>query len=476
MSSNNLEGYLAVPVWPNFGGERRLFRVFRGEEMVFEFLVPFSGDKAEEPAWYAYLPLQRFYEVRREEIAKAGFGKMQTEESSKAAPDADWSRFRIETEDARVREKCFFTVEKSEDAPVGGERPGVHFSPQYGWMNDPNGLIYDGKVWHLYCQHNPMDAAWCNMTWGHAVSEDLVHFTWKGDVLFPDSRGVMYSGSAILNGQAVGGGVWKIFPELPEAALLFFYTSAGHIAQGTSSENGEFTQRVAFSVDGGETLVKLADWELPNVACENRDPKLIVHQESRGLILVLYLDADRFGIFRAEMEGQDGPQFRLLHELRIPEKIECPDFFPLTNPANGRTLWAFVSASGCYYLGEFDGYVFNPLTNVKNLYANQMPFAAQSWSNADGRVFSIAWLRSFWDWKTPWTGTMSLVREFTLGEKEDGPYIRQRFVLQDGSEQIVDAFGEGRIVEWLSEDGELLNVESTLPAFPYPVYREGETH
>ena len=74
MSSNNLEGYLAVPVWPNFGGERRLFRVFRGEEMVFEFLVPFSGDKAEEPAWYAYLPLQRFYEVRREEIAKARCG------------------------------------------------------------------------------------------------------------------------------------------------------------------------------------------------------------------------------------------------------------------------------------------------------------------------------------------------------------------------------------------------------------------
>lgn len=491
-------GYLKVPVWPGFswpdyGGAIKLLRVLRDDEMIFEYYVPSSEGREDEPVWYASLPLQERYEVSRKEIAACGFDRMQS--TDELPPERNYE-YRVLTEDKKVKENCVFGAEPwSGKGALDDPRPAVHFTAQHGWINDPNGLIYDGKVWHLYCQHNPMDGAWCNMTWGHATSADLVHFSWEGDVLFPDSRGVMYSGSAILNAQKLGEkDSWKIFPELPEEALLFFYTSAGSVSKGTSSENSVFTQRAAFSVDGGRTLVKISDWELPHMAGENRDPKLILHKETRGLILVLYLDADRFGIFRAEAEGEDGPKFRLLQELRIPERIECPDFFPLTDLANGRTLWAFVSASGDYMLGEFDGFAFTPATNIKNLYANRIPFAAQSWSNAGGRALAIAWLRSFWTEHKTWTCSLSLVRELSLAEKEDGPYIRQRFVLEeglsgqklpegvelrklpDGAVEIVDSFGEDRIVERLSADGELLAVEYTLPEFPYPTYVEGETH
>lgn len=485
MMGSNLLGYLAVPVWPNYGGERRLLRVFFGEEMLFEYLVPFSGETEEEPAWYAYLPIQRFYERTLAELAAFGICQGRTpaaeaEDICRREGEADaFAAIRIETEDARLRETCFFTASPGEVPET--ERPSHHFAPPYGWMNDPNGLVFDGSVWHLYFQHNPMDAAWCNMTWGHAVSDDLVHFSWKGDVLFPDARGVMYSGCAVVN--EIEEGV-RVFPKLPKEALVFFYTSAGHISKGTSSEDGIFTQRVAVSLDGGETLVKVSDWELPNAGFENRDPKVLFHRESGALIMALYLDNDRFGLFRAET-GEDAPSFRLLHEIRFPQLIECPDFFPLRDEETGDRTWAFLTASGAYMLGRFDGYRFEPETEVKQLYANKVPFAAQTFANAGGRVLSVAWLRAFWDYKTPWTGAMSLVREYTLARKEGEPYIRQRFaggeeagirILPDGSAFEEDVFGERYIREMLHEDGEKLYVDTTMAAFPYPVYVEGETH
>lgn len=468
----NLLGYLAVPVWPNYDGEKKLLRVYRGEEMIFEFLVPFAGETEKEPVWRVYLPLQRDYEKKLEDLAGGGICR---EEAAAEAPE-----FRIETGDACLREKCFFTDVPGTEIPEAA-RPERHFVPPYGWMNDPNGLIFDGKVWHLYFQHNPMDAAWCNMTWGHAVSEDLVHFSWKGDVLFPDSRGVMYSGCAVLNKQDEGV---LIFPQLPPETLVFFYTSAGHVAKGTSSENSIFTQRAAVSLDGGETLVKISDWELPNAGLENRDPKVFFHRESGGFIMALYLDNDRFGIFRAEA-GEEKPSFRLLHEIQFPQLIECPDFFRVKNPANGKELWAFLTASGAYRLGSFDGYRFEPVTGIKNLYANKVPFAAQTWSNTGERVLSVAWLREIWDMGTPWTGAMSLVREYTLDEKDGEPYIRQSFAggetagvrtLPDGGTVAEDVFGDRYIRESLPADGEKLLVETNMPEFPYPVYVEGETH
>ena len=56
-------------------------------------------------------------------------------------------------------------------------RPQIHFTPKKQWMNDPNGMVYNNGVYHLFYQHNPDSNIHGPMYWGHATSHDLIH--WK---------------------------------------------------------------------------------------------------------------------------------------------------------------------------------------------------------------------------------------------------------------------------------------------------------
>ena len=60
--------------------------------------------------------------------------------------------------------------------PQDFHRPSYHFLPAANWMNDPNGVIQWKGRYHLFFQYNPDGAYHANMHWGHAVSDDLVHW------------------------------------------------------------------------------------------------------------------------------------------------------------------------------------------------------------------------------------------------------------------------------------------------------------
>ena len=122
-------------------------------------------------------------------------------------------------------------------------RPQIHFTTRRGWNNDPNGLVYYKGEYHLYYQHNPYEINWGNMTWGHAVSKDLLHWEELPIVLEPDDLGTMFSGSAVIDYKNTTG-----YKKGSENPLVVTYTA--------DMWDSKQQQCMAYSLDKGRTFTK----------------------------------------------------------------------------------------------------------------------------------------------------------------------------------------------------------------------------
>lgn len=275
-------------------------------------------------------------------------------------------------------------IEKTETAPLdysGKYRPLAHYTAKRGWLNDPNGLVFHNGKYLMFYQRNPVATTWENMHWGAAESTDLIHWEERDDVLFPDETGTFFSGCGIVDKKNVTG-----LKQGDTDVLLFFYTCAGSTSE--ASKGKPFTQNLAYSTDGGKTLIRYEKPIIGQIVGGNRDPKVIHYEPDDSYIMALFLDGHEFALFKSK----NLLDWNEIQRIELSEDAECPDFYPL--PADGdknNVKWVFSAASDRYYLGSFDGFKFTPETEQLRLNYGNNSYAAQSWSDIpDGRRIRTA--------------------------------------------------------------------------------------
>jgi sucrose-6-phosphate hydrolase SacC (GH32 family) len=286
-------------------------------------------------------------------------------------------------------------------------RPQFHFTPKTGWTNDPNGLLWYQGEYHLFFQHNPFDTKWGNMTWGHAISPDLVHWRQMENALLPDQMGTMFSGSGIVDTANTAG-----LQKGSEKTLVVFYTAAG----GTSDESkGQpYTQCMAYSNDRGRTWTKYAgNPVVSNIAPGNRDPKVVWHAPTRKWIMVMYLSTG--GAFRF-LSSPDLKTWTKLQDISVPDCGECPDFFEIPVEGEpGETRWVWTCASDRYLVGTFDGLRFIPEVMTQPGHHGQNYYAVQTYSNIPGgRRIQLGWMNKAVYPGMPFNQQMSFPYELRL--------------------------------------------------------------
>ncbi len=290
-----------------------------------------------------------------------------------------------------------------------------HFSPQRGWNNDPNGLVFFNGEYHLFFQHNPYGWSWGNMHWGHAVSRDLVHWKELGDKLLPDAFGPMFSGSAVVDWQNTSG-----LGQEGKPPIILIYTAAGNPT----------VQCLASSTDGRTFTKYPGNPILKQITGGNRDPKVLWHKATKKWVMVLYVEWEK----KQTIHFFTSPNLRDWTLASITEGdpagkpyfYECPDFFEL--PVNGdpnHTKWVLFAANSEYALGTFDGTRFTPEHSRLPGHRGRGFYAAQTYSDLpaqDGRRILIGWFQT--ETKgMPFNQSMTLPLELGLTQTDDGPRL-----------------------------------------------------
>lgn len=312
-------------------------------------------------------------------------------------------------------------AEKKGTVARGKMRQRYHFMAQTGWLNDPNGLIYFRGKYHFFFQYNPYHGFWDRMHWGHATSEDLLHWEYQPLALAPSEsyddhpKGGCFSGSAIER----------------DGKLYLMYT--GSVNRGNGFEQ---TQCIAYSEDGihfekyaGNPVITVPDGVPSDLF---RDPKVWKHGDTyymvcgasrnrRGMALLYrsedLLHWDYFNIL-AESRGEWGFMW------------ECPDFFEMDGKyvltfspmGSGDHTSVYLVGDFDYETGRFDYHISGEMDWGFDYYA------PQSFLAPDGRRITVTWANE-WEWmplfkdwgptyQEGWCGSFNVLREVRM--KEDG--------------------------------------------------------
>lgn len=288
-------------------------------------------------------------------------------------------------------------VGQEEQIPTPQWRPVYHFTPLKNWTNDPNGLIYLNGIYHLYNQQNPYENKWGHMSWGHATTTDLIHWTHL-PIAMPETIDKdtiwRFSGCAVWDKNNTSG---------------FCKTGGCFVAIYTADQPNlkKESQYIAYSNDGGMTFTNYEHNPVIDLQMKDfRDPNVFWFEETKQWTMVVALPREHKVRFYG---SPDLKNWNLLSEFGpqgfIQAGWECPFLIQLPVDANpGKQKWVLMnSAAGRvkgtfmqYFVGDFDGKEFkndNPPDTVLPVDYGDCFYAAIPWNNlpGTGRLSSAGW-------------------------------------------------------------------------------------
>ncbi len=316
-------------------------------------------------------------------------------------------------------------AEKVKDDP---SRPIYHILPAANWLNDPNGLLFRNGKYHTFFQHNPYGDEWGHMHWGHAVSNDLVHWERLPIALWPSkSKGEdhVFSGSAITRA---------------DGTPMLFYTSISDkhppeqwaaIPEDANDPNLLTWKKhpanpiLAESIHG-ET--KVHEW---------RDPYVFQHNAKTYMVCGGNLNASQGGqavvlLYQAENEELTKWSYRgVLFTHPDPEvkNVECPIFFPL----DGR--FVLITSQGQpvhWFVGDFDETKAAFTPTARGILDHSQVYAPSVLVQNVDRPILFGWINGVPPGKG-WRHCLTLPRQLSIG-RLDGrlkqyPYLFLRELL-----------------------------------------------
>lgn len=315
-------------------------------------------------------------------------------------------------------------------------RPVLHFTPEKNWINDPNGMFFYQGEYHLFYQYNPYGEKWGHMSWGHAVSKDLITWEHLPIALEEEDKVMIFSGSAVVDYDNTSG-----FGTVNQPPIVAIYTAY-------DAKSGFQSQSIAYSNDKGRSFTKYNQNPVIDLKkADFRDPKVFWYKEDKKWVMTVSLSQEKKVQFYS---SKDLKKWELMSEFG-PAGVtagiwECPDLFKLDY--KNESVWvlgvnlgthSIAGGSGLqYFLGDFDGKSFkvNPSLTKEALnfieYGKDF-YAAVVWNGTADETKERKWLGWMNNWeyadKVPyygWRGSMSIPRTLSL-EKQDGYfYLKQQ--------------------------------------------------
>jgi fructan beta-fructosidase len=311
-------------------------------------------------------------------------------------------------------------------------RPQYHFSPPQNFMNDANGMVFFQGEYHLFYQHNPLGNIWGHMSWGHAVSSDMVH--WQNlPVAIPEAKDYMiFSGSAVVD-EHNASGLCGIQPCL--------------IAMYTAHKEGWQRQNLAFSLDRGRTWKDypgnpVVDEKKP----DHRDPKVFWYEPEKKWVLVTVFADERQAVFYESKDLKKWKRLSIFGPAGTTEgQWECPDLVELPVEGTDQKKWVLIisrnpgapqGGTGVqYFVGHFDGKTFtNETPDAQKLWVDYGKdfYATQRFADLPADDHRVIWMGWLGNWKyanqeptSPWRGVQSIPREMFLRKCDTGYCLGQ---------------------------------------------------